>query len=456
MMMKQPGNSLNGLALALAGAILAACGGNQPATPPLAATSTFNPAAGAGQRPLAGGAHAHLPRYSLKIIQPLPGGNEDKLTGLNDLGDAVGTSPTRRNFPEGCGTVNRCHAFLWHDGELADLGDRGRYTYTFVPENGAVNDKDEVAGILLTRRPDPNGESFCFTNEICRAFLWRKGLGKTYLPLPGGNNSMPSQINDQGVIVGFGENTVDHTCYPPQVLDFAAVVWGPHPREMHTLPPLSGDTEAGANGISSNGDYVGGASGTCAIGPAHAVVWQSGTPIELHSLGGQTGNIVFSVNNSGIAVGQSDLHGDGAHHAVLWKNGKVHDLGTLYTLPVSLANSINDQNQIVGFSQDLSGYNTVASLWQNGEQFNLNDLIPPHSDYFVVEALQINSRGQIATYGYRPSTGNIRGALLTPINGDQTSVRFTQSKATFLILPENVRAFMRNVGTPRFGRWFIR
>jgi len=42
-----------------------------------------------------------------------------------------------------------------------------------------------------------------------------------------------------------------------------------------------------------------------------------------------TGNIAFSINNSGEVVGVSDLSGDKTFDAFLWKNGKMYDLHTL-------------------------------------------------------------------------------------------------------------------------------
>ncbi len=67
---------------------------------------------------------------------------------------------------------------------------------------------------------------------------------------------------------------------------------------------------------------------------------------------------------------------------------------------------------MVGFSDDFNG-NTVALLWQNGVMTDLNTLIPPNSPLFLLEALSINDRGQIAGFG-QLSDGEHRGFLLTP------------------------------------------
>ncbi len=93
------------------------------------------------------------------------------------------------------------------------------------------------------------------------------------------------------------------------------------------------------------------------------------------------------------------------------------DLGTLPGIPGSLANGINNKGQVVGFSDDFNG-NTVALLWRNGVMTDLNTVIPPNSPLFLLEALSINDRGQIAGFG-QLSDGEHRGFLLTPCDDQE-------------------------------------
>jgi len=117
-------------------------------------------------------------------------------------------------------------------------------------------------------------------------------------------------------------------------------------------------------------------------------------------------------------VGQSHLPGDTTHHAFLWtKDTGNQDLGTLPGIPGSLANGSNNKGQVVGFSDDLNR-NTVALLWQEGAMTDLNTLIPSNSHLFMLEALSINDRGQIAGFG-KPTDGEHRGFLLTPCEGTE-------------------------------------
>jgi uncharacterized membrane protein len=224
---------------------------------------------------------------------------------------------------------------------------------------------------------------------------------------------MAAAINERGEIAGIGERgSIDRSCPPPQVFHFAAVVWSAG-GAVRELPALSGDPDANASGINNDGD-VSGASGICTFDRVTAVVWRRGAPVALPTLGGVTGNIAFAINDSGDAVGQSDLAGDMTHHAALWHAGAVTDLGTIHGLPVSLANGINNKRQIVGFSQDLQSNNTVAELWQGDATWDLNSVVSGSTHLFLVEALGINDRGQIAGYGLNTTTNEIHGFLATP------------------------------------------
>jgi len=67
-----------------------------------------------------------------------------------------------------------------------------------------------------------------------------------------------------------------------------------------------------------------------------------------------------------------------------------------------------------GFSQDLNSNNTVAWIWQDGVMTDLNTLIPRGSPWFLIEALGINDRAQIAGPAFNTSTGDCHGYLATP------------------------------------------
>jgi probable HAF family extracellular repeat protein len=343
------------------------------------------------------------PHYTLKILGTL-GGTFSQAGGLNNRGSVAGFSTLPGD--------QSVHAFLEQQGVMTDLGTLGGPN-SFTSEDYPLNDSDAVTGYSDTPTPDPNGEDVCGLGShlVCLPFVWQKGV-MTALPLLGGNNGIAAEINNRGQIVGTSETpNPDPTC-SLFFLQIQAVVWqGGHVKE---LPPFPGDPDGTANAINDKGQAVGGTG--CATGTLHAVLWQNGTVTDLGNLGGTGGNVGFDINNRGQVVGQSDLPGDTAHHAFLWtEDNGMQDLGTLPGLPVSLANGINNKGQVVGFSQDANGdtLSSVPFIWQDGVLTDLNTLIPPNSPLFLLEALGINDRGQIAGYGLL-SNGEIHAYLLNP------------------------------------------
>jgi probable HAF family extracellular repeat protein len=307
-----------------------------------------------------------------------------------------------------------------------------------------LNSRGEIAGFSDTPNPDPNGENFCGfgTNLICLPFVWQKGV-MTPLPTLGGNNGSALGINDQGQIVGQAEGPNSDPC-SPFALEVKAVIWRDG-QIQQVLPPLGGSA-AVASALNDNGQAVGLAG--CITGNVYAVLWQHGMPIDLGSLGGVIGNLPSGLNNRGQVVGQSDLPGDTTHHAFLWQNGVMSDLGNLPGLPQSVSNGINNHGQVVGFSQDANGddSSSVAFLWQNGILTDLNTLIPADSPWFLMEALGINDRGQIAGFMSNTLTGEVHGFLLTPVQGTESSPPAAQrstSRRPLVVLPENVRQMLR-------------
>jgi probable HAF family extracellular repeat protein len=119
------------------------------------------------------------------------------------------------------------------------------------------------------------------------------------------------------------------------------------------------------------------------------------------------------------------------------------DLGTLPGIPGSLAPSINNKGQVVGFSDDFNG-NTVALLWQNGTMTDLNTLIPADSPWFLLEALGINDRGQIAGYAFNASTGEVHGFVATPVQDNENAAPATPVRGRAkVVLPESLRKLLR-------------
>jgi probable HAF family extracellular repeat protein len=164
-----------------------------------------------------------LPHYTVIDLGTVNGGF-GAAAGINNRGWVTDSS----SLPGG-----NVHAFLWQKGALTDLGTLGGPN-SFENSFEGVNERGQVVGEAETSTPDPNGEDFCFfgTNLICLGFVWQNGV-MAGLPTLGGNNGEANGVNNRGQIVGLAENsTIDPTCFPPQVLDFEAVIWGPKKGEI--------------------------------------------------------------------------------------------------------------------------------------------------------------------------------------------------------------------------------
>lgn len=82
--------------------------------------------------------------------------------------------------------------------------------------------------------------------------------------------------------------------------------------------------------------------------------------------------------------------------------------------PYSRAYSINNRGQIVGSANTPEGGR--AMLWQNGQMINLNSYLEPETNWVLINATDLNDRGQIVGYGFNEEQGT-RVFLMTP--GDE-------------------------------------
>ena len=260
----------------------------------------------------------------------------------------------------------------------------------------------------------------------------------TYLGDLGGGLSWPLDINDDGLIVGYGETQPDMPFGPIHAFVWDGVmhdlgvaapgdssvalgvnasglivgVSGSFPvlwsdRVIHGLPLPAGHLSGNARAVNDLGVIVG---QTHTFEPpgftvSHAAVWENGVPRLLPSLPGARISGATDLNEQGQIVGFSAFTESGLLHAVLWEDGLVHDLGALEGDFFSGTDSINEGGQVVGFSSGDDGSQVL--LWEDGAF-----AIPrPFTRFPNSLAGGINNRGQIAATVYLP-TGECCSAVV--------------------------------------------
>ncbi len=375
------------------------------------------------------------PRYIVTDLGP-PGNPSSQASWVNNFGLVAGGDSA---------ADGTSHAVLWDRGLFFDIGKPG----LGGPNSsaGGVNDFGQVIGSGETTTKDPNNENFCGfgTGLQCLSWIWQYGVMTALPTLKGadgkfGTNAGFGQISNMGAIAGFAENSNKDPECPgkvapngtgPQVLDFEAVVWGPTPGQIRTLPPLLGDSVGMAFGINDLGEVVG-TSGTCANtilpgfgGGPHAVMWGSdGSVHDLGNLGGTVNPAMlavstqaFAINNQGEVTGQSALKGNQTFHPFLWTQAMgMRDLGVLQGDLVGAGLGMNNRGQIVGASVSAPGPatgNLRAFLWEGSIMYDLNSIVQLDAPLYLLTAFWISDTGAIAGVG-ATSDGDIHGFLAVP------------------------------------------
>src|SRR6266568_4114010 len=264
--------------------------------------------------------------YTITDLGGLSGSPSANVSGINNLGQVVGTSAN--------------HAFLWENGTMTDLGTLGGS----LSVANAINDRGQVVGESTTA----SGEK--------HAFLWDHGVMKD-LGTPGETSSAQC-INGHGDIVGAisGKN-----------LCGGAVLWKNDRRQsLGDLGPSGSGSTAIA--INDNGEVVGWAE----IADQSTLAFLFDNSV-MHDLGMLPGGVIepgsgsqaASVNESGQVVGLS-LDSKGESRAVIWENGQITDLNdgipAAAGVVLTRARGINNLGQIVVEQQNHTDNSTRSFL----------------------------------------------------------------------------------------------
>lgn len=310
---------------------------------------------------VAGPAHAATTQYKLTLSTVV----NTQYSAINNNGDVIGDGPQP-------GTSFTAPFLLTvKSGKPLTLNVPAGQAGSAFATAEALNDADTVVG------ESDNGN---FT-----ALEWPDGSTPTDLQLlPTLANkffqTQATSINDNGLIVGFGEGPGSHG---DTTIGFTV-----HGSTVTLLPELPKGVDAHPIAVNGTGTTIVGDADTNTQGEV-PVEWVNGAIKALPFLpGGTDGAKALAINDSGQAVGADTLSSDLNAHAVLWANGTVTDLGFGDTGDAE-ATSINASSVIVG---DGGGH---AFIHQNGTSTDLNTLIPAGSGVTLATASSINDHGVI-------------------------------------------------------------
>lgn len=194
------------------------------------------------------------------------GGGKSYGYAINNLGQIVGESYINSTTS---------HAFLWQLGQIQDLGALVGGVRSIA---ASINNQGQVVGGTV------------FSDDTFSAFTWTTGGGLQPLDLDGG---IASKIKDDGRMVGQKNNH--------------AWLWN-SPGAGQDLGILPGYSYAEATDMNQNGLVVGFAANNPEndYHPCRAFSWtQSGDLKDLGTLGGADSR-AFSINKAGNIVGWSD------------------------------------------------------------------------------------------------------------------------------------------------------
>lgn len=225
----------------------------------------------------------------------------------------------------------------------------------------------------------------------------------TYTPLPPAPGATPhsttaSGINDAGQIVG---------TYHAPGLEWAAYL---NTGGVFTPIGVAGHPDNEAFGISNNGKYISGMTGDFTTIDSgyilHNGVYSTVTPVT----GPSYVSAVFSVNNSGNAVGEYGLAAGNQFTNSFFYSGGVYTPISLAGWTYTGAVGINDAGVIAGDVSNDFGFTTGSGFVEKGGVVTLINFPGATSTYVQ----NINDRGQLIGE-YQTAAGDTVLFIATPV-----------------------------------------
>jgi uncharacterized membrane protein len=337
-------------------------------------------AAGAAALCLAAGvtsAGASQLTYRVRVLPTPEGFTRPFVSGINERGDVIGWADrTGTEFPES-------HGFFWPHGPASAPVEIGAGLF---PSD--LNDAGQVVA-------DTGGGS------LTGAVVWQDGHASVLASAGDLEPLTVRGINNAGVIAG-DAGIADF-------IEFHGALWqAAHPdRAPRLIFGADPSSDSGASDVNDLGQVLGGRG-------AREVIWQNGRVIHRlpRFFGGQI------INNRTVVAGSRTV--GGVTHAALWRNGRLTDLGgSPSSVDVeSFANGLNDYNRVVGgfLAPDQHGVNHGhAFIWRGGHMRRVDRFVPAGLGWRIVDAGDINDKGQIAAIGVR--NGHRHVVMLSPMRG---------------------------------------
>jgi hypothetical protein len=271
------------------------------------------------------------------VFDPIHGGRDIGRV-LNDKGEVA---VTVEDF-------GQLHAFLWHDGEIQDIG--------FSQLLLGLNDRSQVVGLDISG-PDH-----------AHAFVWQDGKLVFLQARSGETLFSAADINNRGQVLVLyldPQGNGQHGVWRRGVLT--------------RLDPPPGFSGILARRMNNRGDVVGFAFSDRNL----PMVWKDDTVMELDIPPGADEAFGNDINDHGTVIANADFPanvGESFGHVTtyVWKDGEITLLPALTSEQQnSSAGSIDNRGVVVGSSSTNPGqtFRADATIWRRGQAADLNELI---------------------------------------------------------------------------------